>query len=119
MWNKLFKRNIVFAVCAVRRDSLEWKLPQINIFVKELLQAPSKSFKNRDGFTKACQRQYPDIKDPMGYLNRLHFSMSEAEERDIEFFLNKANQHGLLDSRVIPDYFTPALELAGNGESNA
>lgn len=114
MWHKLYQRNIVFAVCAVRKDSLEYKLPHINSFVRELQEAPAKSFKDREKFSRACHRQYPLIKDPMGYLDRLHFSMGESEEKDINFFLQKAQEFRLLPTLVKPEYFLPALELAGD-----
>ena len=119
MWNKLFGRNIVFATAAIRKDSIEEKLPQINTFIKELQDAPRRSFNNSVSFETACKKQYPDIKDPMAYLNRLHFSMSSSEEDDISFFLKKAYEHGLLKKAVKPEFFVPALELAGNGEVNA
>ena len=116
MWNQLFNRNIVFATAAIRKDSIEAKLPQINIFVNELKNAPKRSFSDEVKFEEACKKQFPSIKDPMAYLNRLHFSMSLSEEKDIEFFLNKAFEHDLLSHPVKPEFFTPALELAGNGE---
>jgi len=118
MWNKLFNRNIVFATAAIRKDSIETKLPQINLLVRELQEAPAKSFKQTEKFEIACRNQYPNIKAPMTYLNRLHFSMSKSEEEDIEFFLKKAHEHGLLEKAVKPEFFVPALELAGNGEIN-
>lgn len=117
LWHEMFERNIVFAVGAVRKSSVECKLAQISMFVRELVEAPAKSFKNIGAFRQACQRQYPDIKDPVGYLNRLHFSMGAAEEKDMEFFLDKATFHGLLESAVSPHYFTPTSELVGRRES--
>ncbi|MCM8538957.1 MAG: menaquinone biosynthesis protein [Lentisphaeraceae bacterium] len=119
MWNKLFSRNIVFATAAIRKDSIEYKLPQINSFVNELKNAPKKSFADNGSFEEACKKQFPDIKDPMAYLNRLHFGMSQSEEKDIEFFLSKAFEHALLTKLVKPEFFIQALELAGNGELNA
>ncbi len=119
MWNKLFKRNIVFATAAIRKDSIEEKLPLINSFISELKEAPAKSFKNLNAFEIACKKQYPEIKNPMAYLHRLHFSMSKSEEEDITFFLKKAHQHGLLEKHVEPEFFVPALELAEDGEINA
>ncbi|MCM8526593.1 MAG: menaquinone biosynthesis protein [Lentisphaeraceae bacterium] len=116
MWNTLFNRNIVFAAAAIRKDSFDLKLPQINSFVSELKSAPKKSFADKEKFENACIKQFPDIKNPMAYLNRLHFGMGESEEKDIEFFLNKAYEHKLLTSPVKPEFFIPALELAGNGE---
>lgn len=116
MWNKLFSRNIVFAAAAIRKDSIEEKLPLINNFILELREAPAKSFEDPEAFEKACKNQYPEIKDPMAYLRRLHFSMNKSEEQDIAFFLEKAYHHRLLEKHVIPEFFVPALELAGNGE---
>ena len=119
MWNKLFNRNIVFAVAAIRKDSIEEKRPFINSFIHELKEAPSLSFNNPKAFEQACKNQYPSIKAPMAYLHRLHFSMSKSEEEDISFFLSKAHQHNLLTKPVKPEFFIPPLELAGNGEVNA
>lgn len=116
MWNKLFKRNIVFAVAAIRKDSIEDKLPQINTFVQELRNAPKKSYSDCSEFEAACKKQFPNIEDPMAYLNRLHFGMGESEEQDICFFLEKAFEHKLLTSHIKPEFFVPALELAKNGE---
>ena len=116
MWNKLFNRNIVFAAAAIHKDSLEAKRPQINTIVHELRSAPKRSFSEKIKFQEACKKQFPDIKDPVAYLNRLHFGMGESEEQDIGFFLEKAFEHGLLKTLIKPQFFVPALEMAGNGD---
>ncbi len=112
MWNKLFGRNIVFAVCAVRKESILQESPNLNSFIRELVKSPARAFANRNEFSKACQRQFPLIPEPMAYLDRLQFSMGKAEEEDIRFFLAKAYEYKLLPNIVKPEFFTPALELA-------
>jgi chorismate dehydratase len=112
MWNKLFGRNIVFAVCAVRKDSLMHQLPFINSFLHELVKSPTKAFANRTEFANACQRQFPLIPEPMAYLDRLSYAMGDSEVEDIRFFLAKAFEHKLLPKIITPEFFTPALEFA-------
>ena len=112
IWKNLFNRNIVFAVCAVQKDAVEWKMTDLNSFVRELQNAPKFCQKNRDEFEEACYRRYPDIANPMQYLDRLHFQMEEHEEDDLQFFLRKAYEYKLINKLFEPEYFVPALELA-------
>ena len=111
MWQQTFKRNVVFAACAVRRDSLKSKFNEICEFTGLLQKAPANSFANKAAFEQACLELYPEIKAPMAYLDRLHFEMGREEEQDMQLVLDKAYEHGLIPQAVKPQYFNPHMEL--------
>ncbi|MCM8531387.1 MAG: menaquinone biosynthesis protein [Lentisphaeraceae bacterium] len=116
MWQQKFSRNIVFASCIINRDAVEWKQSELNSLIHFLQQAPEKSYEDWTKLESACLAQYPQIKEPMQYLDRLQFTMSETELSDLDFFLKKAYECGLLPQRVIPKYFEALAELAQKGE---
>jgi chorismate dehydratase len=118
MWQKLFNRSIVFAVCAIRRDALENKLPQISSFVEALQKAPDRSFADGEIFRGHCRAQFPSIEAPMTYLRRLEFHLGDAESADMQFFLDKARKHGLIPHSVTPQYFKPPLEIAAEAKDS-
>ena len=66
MWNKLFNRNIVFATAAIRKDSLEEKLPQINTFVRELQEAPKKIIQRKRQIYESLQKAVSKYKRSYG-----------------------------------------------------
>ena len=112
IWQQRFKRNIVFAVCAVRKEAVDWKLTSLSSFVTELQKAPLYCQSNRREFEQACRQRYPEISAPMSYLHRLRFQMETQEEDDILFFLKKAWEYKLISKEVVPEYFSPPLQLA-------
>lgn len=112
IWQKKFSRNIVFATCIINRKSVEWKQAQLNSLIATLQDAPKFSYADKNRFEEACLKQYPAIKAPMHYLDRLQFKMGKAETSDMEFFLKKAFDCGLLKTMVKPEYFQPLPELA-------
>ncbi|MCH2205470.1 MAG: hypothetical protein MK132_06340 [Lentisphaerales bacterium] len=84
----------------------------MNSLIATLQNAPHNAYKNPEAFEKACLEQYPQISNPINYLNRLQFKMSAAEVSDLKFFLKKAYKCGLLKEPVEPEYFQPLPELA-------
>ena len=112
IWQKKFSRNIVFATCIINRKAVEWKQAELNSLIATLQSAPKYSYENKKDFELACLNQFPAIKAPMSYLDRLQFKMGEAEISDLKFFLNKAYECGLLKTLVEPEYFQPLTELA-------
>ena len=115
IWQELFKCNVIFAVCAVRKQALDEKLPHLNAFARLIRQSPRLSFEDAT-FEAACYRQYPHIEAPMAYLKRLHFEMGPAEEQDMQFFFDKAYEYGLLEQAISPEYFIEPEEFAQPGE---
>jgi chorismate dehydratase len=116
IWQQKFSKNIVFASCVINRQTTEWKAVELSSFVKALQGAPAVSYSDKEKFEKACLEQYPQIKDPIDYLDRLQFSMGEPELADMHFFLEKAFEYKLLGQQVQPEYYQPLLDLAEKGE---
>ncbi|EDM25686.1 hypothetical protein LNTAR_13092 [Lentisphaera araneosa HTCC2155] len=105
-WRELFKRDIVFALCVIRKDALEIYPKEISFLVKKLQNAPTESFACEETFAKNCRQTYPEIIKPMTYLRNLHFECGEAEISNFNFYIELCAKHQLIDQVFEAQYYT-------------
>ncbi|MDD7987032.1 menaquinone biosynthesis protein [Lentisphaera marina] len=108
-WRELFQRDIVFALCVIRKDALEKYPKEIALLVKKLKDAPSESFACEETFAKNCRQTYPEISKPMTYLRNLHFECGEMEIANFNFYLKLCAKHKLIDQVFEAQYYTDEL----------
>jgi chorismate dehydratase len=108
-WRELFQRDIVFALCVIRKDALEEHASEIAHMVKRLQCAPSESFSCEETFAKACRQTYPEITKPMTYLHNLHFECGETEISNFNFYLELCAKHKLIEQVFEAQYYTDQL----------
>jgi len=108
-WRELFQRDIVFALCVIRKDALETYPKEISLLVKKLQDAPTESFACEETFAKNCRLAYPEITKPMTYLRNLHFECGEAEISNFNFYIELCAKHQLIDQVFEAQYYTEQL----------
>ena len=102
-WQKTFGKNIVFAIAAVRRDSFEKNKDELLEFASKLATAPQASYNSPD-FEKICRKTYPEINEPIKYLNRLNFEMDDVTREEIRFLFDQSYKAGVIEKPVEPEY---------------
>ncbi|WDE98804.1 menaquinone biosynthesis protein [Lentisphaera profundi] len=105
-WRESFNRDIVFALCAIRKDALVEYASEIDLLVNKLQNAPSESFACEETFAKACRKTYPEITKPMSYLHNLHFECGETEISNFNFYIELCAKHKLIDHVFKAQYYT-------------
>ena len=105
-WRLLFHRDIVFALCVIRKDAMNKHEREIETLIKKLQQAPAESFACEETFAKACRAAYPQIEKPMTYLRKLHFECGETEIDNFNFYLKLCAKHNLIPEVFEPEYYT-------------
>ena len=106
-WQTRFKRDVVFALCVIRRDALPEYQEAIYQATQLMAQAPSQAFANTKKLETACQEEYPTISNPLEYLNRLHFEMGPEEIDNLNFFIELCAKHALIPKSLKPCFFEP------------
>ena len=110
-WRLLFHRDIVFALCVIRKDALSKYDNEIDILVEKLQKAPKESFACEETFAKACRAAYPQIEKPMTYLRKLHFKCGKTEIENLNFYLKLCAKHNLIEKVFEPEYYTMQSEI--------
>lgn len=100
MWQEVFQRNVVFAIAAVRKESLAQNAKEIQRLVAKLQQAPKDSAQNEAELAKACSKNFPKINNHLDYLKLLDYDLDEQRISNLQFMFDKAYQAGLLERAV-------------------
>ena len=111
-WQTRFKRDVVFALCVIRKDAIETHSRDIAEAIQLMASAPKIAFSNTPSLEQACLANYPQIDQPIDYLNRLHFEMGEDERNNLQFFIELCSKHQLIPHSFKPCFFEPQKELS-------
>ena len=104
-WHKRFNRDVVFALCVIRRDAIKVYNTDISEAIQLMASAPKIAFSNTAALEQACIKHYPQIDNPIDYLNRLHFEMDEDERDNLQYFIELCAKHQLISNSFEPCFF--------------
>ena len=96
-WKKLFDRDIIFSVWAVRRDSWEKHPEDCRRIVSLLQKAPRDAFAQEEAFLENAKMLYSHVPiDLKKYYDALGYEFTPEKKEDMEFYFQKCAECGLL-----------------------
>lgn len=102
LWLRKTGFPVVFAVFAVRKESLAEYEKEIKAVIESYRVSLNCLEKEEDRVIEAARRKYPDITyDIQGYFKKLlQFKFTDRQKKAFRFYLDKAFEMGLVEDRV-------------------
>ena len=101
VWYDLYAMDILFAVVAIRRDSLSMKSKELIYFSKLLYEMPEFSLQHHD-FYRCCYERFDLSISIEDYFSKLDFKPDNKQEQK-DFLFRKFYDYNLIPEEVVED----------------